>query len=219
MLRKTDYTVDLDLIESVCNDVFSLGKHTLTKPTGDFFYDAWKIKDEYRDTAWENIMCQLDVPWGEARLIVMESPSCYTQHADIDDRYHLNISGDVDFLVDTESKTMFPLKRDGVWYEMDAGILHSAVTMGEHVRAQLVVRKLLIKNYIKDPIRVIINIKGENPRYKFDNSLSQWLNRANKKGIINKFAHSNTNVEFDIDINYKNELVDVIPNEFTYEFK
>jgi hypothetical protein len=219
MLQKTNYTVDLDMIKSVQNNVFSLGKYIITEPAGNFFYDPWKIKEEYKNTPWENIMCQLDVSWGEARLIVMDSPSCYTQHADIDDRYHLNISGDVDFLVDTESKIMYSLTTDGVWYEMDAGILHSAVTIGEHKRSQLVVRKLLTKNYIEDSIRVVINIKGSNPRYKFDNALSQWLNRANKKGIINNFTHNSVNVEFDIDVNYKRELINIIPKEFTYEFK
>ena len=218
MLVKTLHTVDIDLIKSVMPCSFDTGKHSLTDPTGDFFYDPWKIKEQYKNTPWQKILNSLNEPWGEARIIVLNSPSCYTQHADIDDRYHLNIAGDEGYLIDLEIRQMHKLLQDGIWYEMDAGKLHTAISVGEHARAQLVVRKLLTRNTLVSPISVHICEIEENSRYSFDNKISAWLNNANKKNIITNFKHNDTSVNFDIERGEIESLKEIIPETFKYEF-
>lgn len=210
MLTQTSFRAPLSNI-----DIFGEpGKHDLTQQTGDFFYDPWELKQEYKDTVWEEIWCSLPGDTGQARIIVLESPSCYTQHADIDDRYHLNLFGDESYLIDLENTQMYKLVQDSIWYEMDAGRLHSAINIGEHMRMQLVVRKLLKRNALKNPTPVGIAASGDNPRYHFDNILSPWLNRANKRGIINNFVHSGGSVYFDVEKENAPELIQIMPKDF-----
>lgn len=212
MLVKTPYNVSINNIP-----LFEKGKHDLTEPSGDFFYDPWLLKDEYKNTVWEDIWNSLPIATGQARIIVMNSPSCYTQHADIDDRYHLNLSGDQDYLIDLDNQQMHKLVKDGVWYEMDAGRLHTAISAGEHTRMQLVVRKLLTRNQLVDPVTVGIHAGGSNPRYRFDNTISPWLNFATKHGIITNFEQTRVAVYFDIEKDSLEDLRCRIPNEFKFE--
>jgi len=212
MLTQTPYTASFDTVP-----LLAKGKHDLTVPTGDFFYDPWKLKDEYIGTVWENIWNSLPIDTGQARIIVMESPSCYTQHADIDDRYHLNLSGDEDYLIDLQNKEMHKLEKDGVWYEMDAGRLHTAISIGKHTRMQLVVRKLLTRNKLNNPISVSIAAGGINPRYNFDNTMSVWLNRASKNKTISNFKQSEASVYFDVEHSLLEELKSIVPKEFKFE--
>jgi len=214
MLTQTSFRAPLSNI-----DIFGEpGKHDLTQQTGDFFYDPWELKQEYKDTVWEEIWCSLPGDTGQARIIVLESPSCYTQHADIDDRYHLNLFGDESYLIDLENTQMYKLVQDSIWYEMDAGRLHSAINIGEHMRMQLVVRKLLKQNVLTNSTEVTISAAGNNPRYHFDNKLSPWLNRANKRGIINSFQRDGGTVYFNIEHNCIFELQNIMPEEFIFEY-
>lgn len=211
MLTKTSFFASVDHISLS----FDIGKHDITYPTGDFFYDPWMLKEEFKGTVIEGIYKSLPFDTGQARIIVLKSPSCYTQHADIDDRYHLNLFGDEDYLIDLQSNKMFKLEKDGIWYSMDAGRLHTAISVGEHFRMQLVIRHLLKRNKLKDPVPVSIKIAGENSRYHFDNKLSPWLNRANKNGIINNFANKDDNtVFFDVEKESILDLVQIIPDDF-----
>ena len=212
MLTQTAYATSFNTVP-----LLAKGKHDLTTPTGDFFYDPWELKDEYTGTVWETIWKSLPIDTGQARIIVMESPSCYTQHADIDDRYHLNLSGDEDYLIDLQNKEMHKLEKDGVWYEMDAGRLHTAISIGEHTRMQLVVRKLLTRNVLSNPVTVSIAAGGSNPRYNFDNAMSVWLNSASKNKIITNFKQTETAVYFDIEKDSLEELKFIIPKEFKFE--
>lgn len=214
MLEKTPYSTILSNIDIILNK----GKHDLTEPTGDFFYDPWKLKEEFVGTCWDSALKSLPSGIGQARIIVLESPSCYNKHADIDDRYHLNLSGDEAYLIDLQSQEMFKLDTDGIWYEMDAGRLHTAISVGSEYRVQLVVRKLLKRNTLNNPVEVTINSRGHNSRFKFDNIISPWLNRANKRGIITNFVHDGASVYFDIENSCINELEEIIPQEFTYEY-
>ena len=214
MLEKTPYSTILSNIDIILNK----GKHDLTEPTGDFFYDPWKLKEEFVGTCWDSVLKSLPSGIGQARIIVLESPSCYNKHADIDDRYHLNLSGDEAYLIDLQSQEMFKLNTDGNWYEMDAGRLHTAISVGSEYRVQLVVRKLLKRNALIKPVEVTITSRGHNSRFKFDNVLSPWLNRANKRGIITNFVHDGASVYFDIEDSCVGELEKVIPQEFTYEY-
>ena len=214
MLKKTPYNTILSNIDIILDK----GKHDLTEPTGDFFYDPWKLKEEFVGTCWDSVLKTLPSRIGQARIIVLESPSCYNKHADIDDRYHLNLSGDEAYLIDLQSQEMFKLDTDGIWYEMDAGRLHTAISVGSEYRVQLVVRKLLKRNTLNNPVEVTINSRGQNSRFKFDNIISPWLNRANKRGIITNFVHDGASVYFDIENSCIGELEKIIPQEFTYEY-
>jgi hypothetical protein len=212
MLVKTPYTVSIDDMP-----LLEKGKHDLTVPSGDFFYDPWVLLEEYKNTVWESILNSLPIDTGQARIIVMESPSCYTQHADIDDRYHLNLSGDQDYLIDLDNQQMHKLVKDGLWYEMDAGRLHTAISVGEHTRMQLVVRKLLTRNVLNDSVSVKITAGGTNPRYSFDNTMSVWLNRASKNKTISNFKQSEASVYFDVEQSSLEELKSIVPKEFKLE--
>jgi hypothetical protein len=212
MLVKTPYTVSIDDMP-----LLEKGKHDLTVPSGDFFYDPWVLLEEYKNTVWESILNSLPIDTGQARIIVMESPSCYTQHADIDDRYHLNLSGDQDYLIDLDNQQMHKLVKDGLWYEMDAGRLHTAISVGEHTRMQLVVRKLLTRNVLNDSVSVKITAGGSNPRYSFDNTMSVWLNRASKNKTISNFKQSEASVYFDVEQSSLEELKSIVPKEFKLE--
>lgn len=206
MLIKTKFSTPIDDINSVIGDVFDKGKHDISNPTGEFFYDPWQLKSEYLGTPWETILNSLPGDKGQARVIILESPSCYTAHSDIDDRYHLNLFGDEAYLIDLEEQKMYKTIKDGIWYDMDAGKIHTAMSIGEHVRAQLVVRKLLNKNKLQNPVTVKV-YGNDNPRYKFDNVLSPWLNCANKKGTITNVSIVKFGIQFDIEEN----LISTIP--------
>ena len=218
MLIKTHYTVDLTLLQEACIQSPNEGmKTTINKPTGNFFYDPWVLKDEYKGTVWETLYDSLPVNKGEARIIILKSNQCYQTHADIDDRYHLNIKGEACYLIDLVHKKMYPLEQDGIWYDMDAGLLHTATNFGRLPRIQLVVRQLLKKNTLVDPVTVALSttIANENDaRFVFDNTMSTWLNEANKFGFINNFEHSPISIKFNIERNKLSVLKDMLPREF-----
>jgi hypothetical protein len=172
-------------------------KISLNNPTGNFFYDPWELKPEFKNTVWEKILSVLPGEVGEARLIKLDKGSCYIAHADIDDRWHINIISGKSYLVDLDSTKMYSLLPDR-WYDMDAGIIHSAVNFGGEDRVQLVVRKLLKNSKLKSPINVeiISDISNNNWRYLFDNTYSPVLNRLNKEGKLANFKNLETSVRF-----------------------
>ena len=89
MLSKTNHTVDISLFQEACDQLPSRDmKTTINCPTGNFFYDAWKLKEEFKGTVWETLYNSLPVAKGEARIIILDPAHCYQTHADIDDRYH-----------------------------------------------------------------------------------------------------------------------------------
>jgi hypothetical protein len=218
MLSKTNYSVDVSLLQELCfrSDNEEM-RTTINQPTGDFFYDPWILKDEYKGTAWETLYNSLPVSKGEARIIILKSNQCYQIHADIDDRYHLNILGEECYLIDLVREQMFPLKQDGIWYNMDAGFLHTATNFGRRARTQLVVRHLLRKNNLVEPIEVAVSTTISNTddaRFIFDNTLSPWLNEANKLGFINNFSYSQVGVKFNIEKNKLDSLKHILSPEF-----
>jgi hypothetical protein len=218
MLTHTKFIVDTELFKDACNHLpKGEMKTTINSPTGDFFYDPWEISDEYKGTIWETLYNSLPVSKGEARIIILDPGQCYQQHADIDDRYHLNILSDSCYLINLTQTQMHLLSQDGVWHDMDAGHLHTAANFGRRARIQLVVRKLLKKNRLKDPIAVSIatNLDNKNhARYLFDNTLSPWLNSANKSGIINNFSYSPISVTFNIEKDKLDYFKQILPEEF-----
>jgi hypothetical protein len=218
MLSKTNYSVDVSLLQEPCfRSANEEMRTTINRPTGDFFYDPWILKDEYKGTAWETLYNSLPVSKGEARIIILKSNQCYQIHADIDDRYHLNILGEECYLIDLVREQMFPLKQDGIWYNMDAGFLHTATNFGRRARTQLVVRHLLRKNNLVEPIEVAVSTtisNADDARFIFDNTLSPWLNEANKLGFINNFSYSQVGVKFNIEKNKLDSLKHILSPEF-----
>jgi hypothetical protein len=215
MLSKLDYTVSLELLKEASNSIpYSNNGVSINQPTGDFFYDPWVIKEEFKNTVWEQLLGSLPVNYGEARIITLKHGTCYHSHADIDDRYHLNIAGQYSFLINLEKKEMFETTADGIWYEMDAGPRHSAVNYGHIDRTQLVVRKLLTRNSLNDavPIKIISSGVDTNlSRFNFDNSVSTWLNRASKENKITNFGYKLHDVFLEIEEQYLKELIDILP--------
>jgi hypothetical protein len=189
-------------------------KNVLNSPTGRFFYDPWIILDEYKGTVIEDMLSSFPSDIGEARIIVLSPGTAYYAHADIDDRYHLNISSEQSYLIDLENNNMHPVINDNSVWEMDAGRIHSAVNFGSYDRLQLVVRKLLKENKINDKISIVLSC--DNPpvdyRYKFDNYVSTYLNRAVKNGKINNFENYKNKISFEFDSNYLSELKEALKN-------
>lgn len=221
MLLNTPFHISKSqLILARNSDFGDTFKSTINKPTGNFFYDPWIISDEYKDTVWNDILNTLPVSKGEARVILLKPGQCYQSHSDIDDRYHLNITGDFNYLIDLDSETMYRNNNDCKWYDLDTSSRHTAMNVGETVRVQLVVRKLLLNNVLNEPVKVklsSITLSPDDARYKFDDVISGWLNRANKTGIINDFNPSLTHVTFNIENNCLIELEKIIPIDFRLE--
>jgi hypothetical protein len=91
---------------------------------------------------------------------------------------------------------MYPQTQDGTWWDMNAGLIHSAVNFGNTPRYQLVVRQLLTRNQLMDPVNVNVQVLD---RYAFDEVFSPWLNEANKEGKITDFFYRDTTVYFTVE--------------------
>jgi hypothetical protein len=208
MLTNTEYRISQEQLELAQQSIpifTEQTKLTLNSPSGDFFYDPWIIKSEYKNTVWEEILSTLP-DHGEARLIKLTEGTCYTVHADIDDRWHITILGENSYLVDLNTKELYPTLPYTSWMTMNAGVLHSAVNFGNIDRYQLVVRNLLSRNVIANPTNVIIGGAAKY-RYAFDQIVSPWLNYANKDGKIANFKFENGVVSFTIDTIFLDEIL------------
>jgi len=220
MIVSTNYTVNLSKLQEASENLPQIDfKFSLNEPTGNFFYEPWKIKEEYENTVWQDILDTLPFEKGEARLIELNPGTSYHAHSDIDDRWHLNITGKHSYLIDLDTDTMHKTDSDGIWYLMDAGKLHSASNFGNTNRVQLVVRKLLKKNTVNNKVTVLLTLTEQRPdyRYVFDNTLSGWLNKANKNNILSNFEYKDTTVKFNLDSNYIEELKSRLDSMFKIE--
>lgn len=211
MLQRTDYKTKIPKVDASFEDV----KTALNQPIGNFFYDPWEIKPEYKGTVWEKLLKSLPEQHGEARVIVMQPGTTYMAHADIDNRWHLSLQGEQSYLLDLKNLNMHLLDQDGYWYYMDAGRIHSASNYGSIARIQLVVRELLTAS--TNPNLVQVTIKPATSqydyRYKFDNIVSPWLNKANLNNSIKDFEFENEIVRF------KTSIVEMTDLKLTKDFK
>mgnify|MGYP001588280392 FL=1 len=198
------------------------GKNELSKPTGKFFYDPWELLPQYKGTALEELYNRLPKA-GQARIMLMKEGTCYSEHADIDDRYHLTLDAESSYLIDMDNRVMNATTVDDTIFLMDGGIIHSAANFGHLPRAELVVRKLLTHNKLKDPARINLTVRYDvfDLRYRFDMVFSPWLNRANKKGIIDNFEPiSETEINLDLEKKYIDEFKTLIEvSELDMELK
>jgi len=199
MIKKTYDYVDLDIIDRALASNFCREEVTvLNEPTGNFFYDPWKIKTELQGTVWQELLHSIPYDKGEARVIVLKPGESYMAHADIDDRWHLNLSGQMSYIIDLENKLMYETIKDGRWYDMDTSRLHVAANYGPIDRLQLVVRQLLKSNVETDQISITIEPSRlqHDYRFRFDNIISPWLNINSKRSLISNFSFSGYSVQF-----------------------
>jgi hypothetical protein len=218
MLTKLYHTVPENLLQDALLNLPNIDfKMSINEPTNRFFYDPWVIKQEFRGTAWANILNTLPFSIGEARIIILKPTACYHSHSDIDDRYHLNIQSHYSFLVNIDDQVLYKIQKDGSWYYFDTSNRHSAVNFGVTDRVQLVVRKLLNDNILTNPINVKLScsvLPEDDARFLYDDIVSSWLNRANKQKIISNFINSKQFVTFDVEKDHLQELASNIPSQF-----
>jgi len=207
MITPLSYTVPMSMLSTALNEVdIDQFRYPINEPTGNFFYDPWVIKKEFMGTIWEKILNTLPLNVGEARIITLKPGTCYNSHADVDDRYHLNINGQLSFLVNLDTMQMFPQQPNGIWYEMDAGPRHSAANFSVVDRVQLVVRKLLNNSQLERSTTIEIKSISEKPRFVFDDKISPWLNHLNKNKAMNSFTVLSDGVRFNLDSTKLDEL-------------
>jgi len=223
MILETNFFVS----QCMLNETLSLinepnFRTSINKPTGKFFYDPWIIKEEFKETVWDKILSTLPFNIGEARIIILQPGTCYQIHADIDDRYHLNITGEECYMINIQNNHLHKLTSGGQWFEMDASSLHSAANFGRYPRVQLVVRKLLNDNKLKDPAIVKITtdtLSEDDRRFVFDQTLSTWLNLANKKSLISDFEFTKDVVQFQIEKSVIQDFEKQVAKEFKLEYE
>jgi len=217
MFNTTDYQITkLQLEEAqlaIPNIEFRL---PINQPTGNFFYDPWVIKDEFKNTIWEDILNTITEAKGEARIIKLDPGTCYRSHADIDDRWHLSLKGEKSFIIDLENENMQPTMQDATWHMIDTSIRHSAVNFGHVPRMQLVVRQLLTRNVLKTPKHISITLKTivDDRRFIFDDIVSPWLNKMNKAGRITDFQYEEFEVKLTIEESEIENLKSLIASHF-----
>ena len=75
MVVEIPYSVSKDIVSAAADFVLSQGNYrmVINEPTGNFFYDKWKIKSEYNNTPFYDILKSIDFPIGEARVIPLEA--------------------------------------------------------------------------------------------------------------------------------------------------
>ena len=219
MISQTPFSVQIELIDNAVDQIKDHDVFTINEPTGDFFYDQWRIKNELQGTIWEELYNSLPVHnKGEARIIKLAGNESYFSHADIDDRYHLNLSGNKSFLIDLDNLKMHPVSTDGIWYDMDAGTVHTAANFSNRLRYQLVIRKLLTRGKLKDPKNFkLVASKDTDPddaRFIFDDVMSKWFNQTNKKELLDNFMFKNNIISFTLDSSMVEDLMSILPKEF-----
>jgi hypothetical protein len=217
MIKKQRWQCPEGLVEQALKEHPVTGEGTvLNKPAGDFFYDTWEIKDLYKDTMWQKVLDTLPYSIGQARIIKLEPGESYMAHADIDNRWHLNLTGEQAYLIDLDHKVMHECTRDNYWAYMDASHIHAATNYGSIPRLQLVVRELLHCVQPVDPVNIAIETAYEQHdfRYKFDKIFSPFLNRANQKYKLADFSHNSISLTFKLERELLDEFKKLVNTDF-----
>ena len=219
MLNPTNYTVDTNLFQEACNCLPKQEmKTTINQPTGDFFYDRWEIKESYKGTIWQKVLDTMPMSIGQARIIKLEPGTSYMAHADIDNRYHLNLTGEQAYLIDLDDEVMYKCERDNRWAYMDASRIHAATNYGSIPRLQLVVREPLRRSRVPvDLVSISMEAAYEQHdfRYKFDKQFSPFLNRANWANKLSDFVFATFTLSFKLE----RELLEEFNKLITPEYK
>ena len=136
----------------------------------------------------------------------------------------VNLPGDVLSLIPgVDNDFMNATTVNNTIHLMDGGTIHTAANFGHFPRSELVVRKLLKHNLLRNPARLNLAVNYDifDLRYRFDIVFSPWLNRANKKGIIDNFEPiSETEINLDIEKEFIDEFKGLIEfSEIPMEMK
>jgi hypothetical protein len=182
-------------IQPIIEQVTSLNPQKridLNVPTGKFFNDIWKIKDDIVGTPLGNVLNSLP-NIGQARLLTLESGESYTAHTDPDDRIHLPIiTNDFSYLIDITNNTMHHIPADGSLWYMDTSRTHVATNWGSTARIHLNIRMLLPHFDIS---KAGIHIKVVDGPFDWKQlsyiELMGEINRSVKSNIITGFDSSN----------------------------
>lgn len=219
MITKQIWICPDGLIKQALKEYPVTGENTvLNDPTGDFFYDRWAIRDLYKGTIWQQVLDTIPMPIGQARIIKLKPGESYMAHADIDNRWHLSLTGEQAYLIDLDNKVMHECVKDNRWAYMDASRTHAATNYGSIPRLQLVVREPLKRS--RQPVDLVSIVMEQayeqhDFRYKFDKIFSPFLNRANQKYKLADFAHTTFCLTFKLE----RELFDEFKQLLTLEFK
>ena len=186
----------------------------LNRPTGHWLYDPYEIIDSWRGTEVETLLNNIPYKIGEARLMKLDPGQCYRAHADIDDRYHLNlISNNECYLIDLTGQKLYPITSDNEIYKMDGSCIHTAVNFGSTPRVQLVIRIPLERSTLINPIMILLKFNDPpiNLRYLLDHEFSPWVNLAIKKCEIGYFDYvSKTEFKFLIEKESLQEMQNIL---------
>lgn len=199
MIKELNIDVPVELLNKALKELplFDF-RITINQPTGNFFYDPWEVKEEFKNTVWGQLMSTLPGSVGEARIVCLESKQCYASHSDIDNRWHLALTNENSFLIDLENLRMHPCEI-GKWYSMDAGLMHTAANFGSGDRIHLLVRQLLTRAKLVDPVEYYVEFNKyfQVPhRYIFDKIYSPLINRLNLDGLLDDFSRTETSISF-----------------------
>ncbi len=220
MITRTNIQVDIQLseiIDALDNLPKNDYRYILNEPSGHYMYDGWRIKKEFENSVWDKLLSTLPGIIGQARIIIMQPGQCYQSHADIDNRWHLNLTGEDCFFADLDNCKMFKIEQDWYWYDFDASPRHTAVNCGRFARAQLVVRKPIVKNKIIDPVRIEIKslLNDDSSRYYGENKITPWFNKSLLKGIVSDIDTPDVGIiHVTIERHILNELLNLIPQGF-----
>lgn len=221
MITRTNIHVDVtlkEIIDALNNLPKNDYRYILNEPSNHYMHDDWKIKKEFKNSLWDRILATLPYKIGQARIIVMQPGQCYQSHADIDNRWHLNLTGEDCFFADLDNFKMFKIEQDWYWYDFDASPRHTAVNCGRFARAQLVVRKPIVKNKIVDPVRLEIKslLDDDNTRYQGENKITPWFNKALLKGVASDIDTPDAGtIHVTLERNILSEFYNLIPQGFT----
>lgn len=221
MINITTWQCPPGLIERALTKYPIDGNRTvLNTNTGDFFYDKWELKEEFKGTPWEELLLTLPCTIGEARIITLEPGASYMSHADIDNRWHLNLSGEQSYITDLDTMKMYKQYRDNHWRYMFADKIHTASNFGNVPRSQLVVRELLKHSTFKNLIEVEITPASEqfDYRYQFDNIISPWLNKKNQEATLDNFVYKDNVVSFKLASHVIEELEQFPKTKFDIKY-
>jgi hypothetical protein len=194
MLNRTPKLFSIQPLVDQINAIEPSPRILLNEPTGSFFGDPWRVKDEFKNTPIGNVLEELH-PIGEARLLRLESGETYTAHADPDDRYHLALTTNpFCYLVNFDDQQLYHLPVDGQLWHMDTGKLHVAANFGGTDRVHLNIR-LLLPAFDKNKKGLKITFAGGGVDWKQDSYLDilPFLNKKIKTGEITGFEKLNSN--------------------------
>jgi len=188
MITRTSKLFSIQPLVDQLNTIEPAPRISLNEPTGSFFGDPWRVKDQFRNTAIGNLLETLH-PIGEARLLRLESGETYTAHSDPDDRYHVALStNEFCYLIDFNDQHMYHLPVDGQLWYMDTSKLHVAANFGGTARVHLNIR-LLLPRYDETKKGLRISFEGGGVDWKQDSYLDilPFLNKKIKSGDITGF--------------------------------